>query len=288
MAEPGGDRRLALLLAYDGTAYHGWQVQPGAPTVQGVVADALRPLAGRAVRLTGASRTDAGVHALAQVATVGLPPTLGPDVVRRALDATLPRDVRVLDARVAPEGLDARRSARLKRYGYVLAPGPVASPFLRGYAWHLGRPLDVPAMRRALAALRGRHDFSAFCAAAGRDRDPTCTIRSVRVVERSGLVGVLASADAFLHHMVRNMVGAAVEVGLGRRPPAWMAEVLAGRDRRLGGATAPARGLFLVGVRYPVPLFPGWRHRGSRQAGPWPPRGGAGSKSGPAHSGPAE
>ena len=184
-----------------------------------------------------------------------------------ALNARLPRDVRVLAARTAPEGFDARRSARLKRYGYLLTTDGVPSPFLRGFAWHVGRALDVGAMARAAAALRGKHDFSAFCAAPGRDRDPVCTVRAVRVVHRRGRVGVLVSADAFLHHMVRNVVGTLVEVGLGRRPPRWVADVLARRDRRAAGPTAPADGLYLLRVLYPWTVFPGGRHGGPGRAG---------------------
>jgi tRNA pseudouridine38-40 synthase len=163
----------------------------------------------------------------------------------------------VLAARAVAADFDARRSARLKRYGYLVDRGAVALPFLRGYACHVPRPLDVPAMRAALPAVRGKHDFSAFQAAAGRDRSPVCTVRAARVVERGRLVAVLLSADAFLHHMVRNVVGTLLEVGQGRRSPGWVADVLEGRDRRRAGATAPAHGLFLLGVRYPLPLFPG-------------------------------
>ena len=259
---------IALLLAYDGAAYHGWQVQADIGTVQGTVGDALRPLVGATVLPVGASRTDAGVHALGQVASFVSPRPLAPSVVRDALNATLPRDVRVLAARAVPEGFDARRSARLKSYGYLIAEGAVHSPFLRGYAWHVPRPLDVGAMRAALTTLRGTHDFSAFQAAAGRDRDPVCTILAARLVRRGALLGVVVSADAFLHHMVRNIVGTIVEVGLGRRRPKWVVEVLAGRDRRRAGATAPAHGLFLLSVRYPFPLFPGaGRARRGRRLG---------------------
>jgi tRNA pseudouridine38-40 synthase len=213
------------------------------------------------VRLVGASRTDAGVHALGQVASVASPKPLAPAVVQAALNATLPRDVRVLAARAAPPGFDARRAARLKRYGYLIDRGAVALPFLRGYAWHVPRALDAPAMRAALPILRGKHDFSAFQAAAGRDRSPVCTVGAARVVERGRFVAVLLSADAFLHHMVRNVVGTLLEVGHGRRAPGWVADVLEGRDRGRAGATAPAHGLALLGVRYPLPLFPGGGRR---------------------------
>jgi tRNA pseudouridine38-40 synthase len=178
-------------------------------------------------------------------------------VAQAALNARLPRDIRVLAVRGVGREFDARRSARLKRYAYLIAEGPVASPFLRRYAWHAGAPLDAAALRAALAPLRGTHDFSAFRAAAGRDRHPVCTVRAVRVVRRGPLLAVVVSADAFLHHMVRAIVGSGIEVGRGRRPADWIAEVLAGRDRRRAGPTAPAHGLFLLSVRYSVPFFPG-------------------------------
>jgi tRNA pseudouridine38-40 synthase len=210
--------------------------------------------------VVGASRTDAGVHALGQVASVESAEPLVPPTVRAALNARLPRDIRVLAARAVPPTFDARRSARLKRYGYLVETGRVEWPFLRGHAWHVGRRLDCVAMARGLAHLRGTHDFAGFCAAPGRERDPACTVRAVRVVERQGRVGVLISADAFLHHMVRNVVGTLIEVGLGRRPADWVREVLAGRDRRLAGPTAPAHGLHLLRVLYPWSVFPGGRH----------------------------
>jgi tRNA pseudouridine38-40 synthase len=248
---------LALLVSYDGTAYHGWQIQPGTDTVQGRLRDALLPLAGPAVRVVGASRTDAGVHALGQVVGVSADRPLAAEVAQAALNATLPRDVRVLGACRVAAGFDARRGARLKRYGYVIAPVRVASPFLTRYAWQVPATLDLSAMREALGALRGRHDFSAFRAAAGRRRSPVCTVGAVRVVRAGPLLVVTVSADSFLHHMVRNIVGSLVLVGQGRRPPGWLAQVLEQRERRLAGPTAPAAGLFLLSVRYDAPLFPG-------------------------------
>jgi tRNA pseudouridine38-40 synthase len=202
------------------------------------------------VKVTGASRTDAGVHALRQVASVVTDGALPPERLQRALNALLPEAVRVTDSRLAPARFDARRSASGKRYLYLIDRAPAADPFTRRYAWHQPRPLDAAAMAAALGRLRGKHDFSAFCAAPGRGRTPVCTVRAARLVSRRTRLAVLLSADSFLHHMVRNIVGSLVEVGRGAREPAWMSALLEGRDRRLAGPTAPPQGLFLVRVLY--------------------------------------
>jgi len=247
-----GTRTLRLLLSYDGTGLHGWQVQPDVVTVQGLLLEAARPLFGPAVRAVGASRTDAGVHALRQTVSLSGDSRLPPAAVQAALNARLPESVRVTAAIEAPPGFDARRAALGKRYAYLIDNGRVAAPLARRWAWHVAAPLDAGAMQTALAALRGPHDFSAFCAAPGREADPACRVHAVRIVRRKAFVVVLLSADRFLHHMVRNVVGSAVEVGRRVREPAWLAAVLAGRDRRRAGPTAPAHGLVLVRVRYPV------------------------------------
>lgn len=219
--------------------------------MQGHVLAAARPLFGADARLIGASRTDAGVHALRQTASLSGRSSLAPAAVVGALNAALPPEIRVLDAVDAEPGFDARRAAQGKRYLYLLDRGRVPSPLLRRWAWHVALPLDAGAMRAALKTLPGRHDFSAFCAAAGRDADPVCRVRGVHVLERRARLAVLVSADRFLHHMVRVIVGSAVEVGRGARPPAWLAELLASRDRTRAGPTAPPQGLTLVRVLYP-------------------------------------
>jgi len=244
-------RTLRLTLAYDGTEFHGWQRQPILPTVQGLVAHACERILGATTRVVGASRTDAGVHALRQVASLSTSSTIDPQALQRGLNALLPPAIRVMKAEEATAGFDARRSARGKRYAYVLDGGACADPFLRRYAWHVPWQLDAPAMARALRAVKGKHDFSAFCAAAGRDRTPVCTVRATRVVTRKSRLVVLISADSFLHHMVRNLIGTLVEIGRGAEPSDWMEDLLARRDRTRSGPTAPPQGLVLLRVMYP-------------------------------------
>jgi tRNA pseudouridine38-40 synthase len=243
-------RTLRLTLAYDGTDFHGWQYQPTLPTVQGLIMAACRRVLGGRVKVIGASRTDAGVHALRQVVSLTTESRIAPAALGRALNALLPSAVRVTGSREAASGFDARRSALGKRYAYVIDRGPYADPFLRRFAWHVPVPLDPAAVRAGLRQVRGKHDFSAFCAAAGRGRSPVCTVRSTRVVSRGRRLAILVSADSFLHHMVRNLVGTAVEIGRGAAPPDWMTEVLESRDRARAGRTAPPQGLALVRVLY--------------------------------------
>jgi tRNA pseudouridine38-40 synthase len=176
------------------------------------------------------------------------PPALG-----RALNALLPPAVRVVDAREAPPGFDARRSADGKRYAYLIDRGTAADPFLRRYAWHIPFALDAGAMGEALRLVRGKHDFSVFCAAAGRGRTPICTVRSVRLLSRKTRLAILVSADSFLHHMVRNIIGSLIEVGRGARRPEWIGELLDSRDRTRAGPTAPPQGLALIRVLYEGP-----------------------------------
>ncbi len=239
------------MLSYDGTDYHGWQVQSGARTIQGTLVEKARRRFGAETRVTGASRTDAGVHALRQIASLTTPARIAAAGLRGALNADLPRDIRVLDAREAPAGFDARRAATGKRYAFLIDNAPIPSPLLARYAWHIPQALDVNAMRRALVALHGRHDFGAFCAAPGREKDPVCVVRALHVIRRKERLAILLSADRYLHHMARNIVGSVVDVGRGAHDADWLGAVLASRDRRRAGPTAPAQGLVLVRVLYP-------------------------------------
>ena len=256
-------RTVKLTLAYDGTGYAGWQRQAGAETIQALVEAVLRPLEGRAATVHGAGRTDAGVHALGQVASVRLAHPIGVDALPRALNANLPPAVRVLRAEEAGGRFHARFDARGKVYRYRLATGGVAHPMDLRYAWHVPQPLDLAAMQAAGALLQGRHDFAAFQAAAGEAATAT-TVRRISALRVAGepapdwrsttggggIVGIEVEGDGFLRHMVRAIVGTLVEVGGGRRDVAGVAAALASRSRGQAGPTAPARGLFLVRVDY--------------------------------------
>jgi tRNA pseudouridine38-40 synthase len=253
-------RTLKLTLQYDGTELAGWQRQKTGDSVQGLLEDALSRFEGGPVTVHGAGRTDAGVHALGQVASARV--TFEHDVATlvRALNAQLPENVRILAAEDAPAEFHARFDARTKTYRYLIRNGGIASPFERAYVWHVPQPLDVPAMRRAAAALRGRHDFAAFRSVGTDVPDAVRTLLASNVRDDcSGAawlgdtLPVLAyevTGDGFLRHMVRAIVGTLVEVGRGWRDPAQIETLLAAGDRGLAGATAPPHGLFLVRVDY--------------------------------------
>ena len=242
-----------ITLAYDGTDFVGWQRQADGTSIQGLLEDALGELDLRQVTVTGAGRTDAGVHAIGQVAGFSLERAIAPEQLVRALNGRLPGDVRVLSAMEVPAAFHARFDARSKAYRYRIWNADVASPFERRYVWHIGGHLDVGSMADAAGRLRGCHDFAAFQAAGSRTRK-TERVVSLSCVERPALDGPLVTyevtGDGFLRHMVRNIVGTLVEIARGRRPPDWIAEVLRSRDRTRAGQTAPAGGLFLVGVEY--------------------------------------
>jgi tRNA pseudouridine38-40 synthase len=242
-----------LTIAYDGTGFVGWQRQPAGTSIQALVEDACRPLTDRPVAVTAAGRTDAGVHALGQVASLRIDRPITPHALARALNARLPPAVRVRDAAEVPDGFHARFSARSKTYRYRIWNAEVLLPFERNYAWHVQAPLDTDAMRRAAKVLVGRHDFAAMQAAGSGVQTTVRTLFDVTVDRQDALVVVQLSGDGFLRHMVRNLVGALVEIGRGRRPPEWLAGLIASRDRTRGGPTAPAGGLCLVRVDYEEP-----------------------------------
>jgi len=248
-------RSIKLTLAYDGTAYAGWQVQPGRKTVQGVLEAALEQVTGQSIRVVASGRTDAGVHALGQVASFQTKSRLAADVFARAMNAELPHDVAVLAAVDVPEGFHALRDAVRKRYRYVIHDGPVRDVFRRHYCWqHHGR-LDAEAMDRAARLLLGRHDYSSFQSSGAERQTSVRTIHEIAVWRGQGgdahVITLEVEADGFLYNMVRAIVGTLVEVGRGARSESWVGEVLAAADRGAAGPNAPPQGLFLVRVDYP-------------------------------------
>lgn len=247
---------LKLTLEYDGAPFVGWQMQAEGRSIQGEVQAAIERLckiAPGAVRVTGAGRTDAGVHARGQIASITAPPSARPLPLKAwtgGLNALLPRPIACVRVEEAPPGFDARRWARGKRYVYSIYNAPVRSPLSAGRAWEIRRPLDEDAMRAALPQLRGQHDFSALRAG---DCSSQTTVREIRGLElfREGpRFRLEIDATAFLKQMVRNIVGTLVEVGHGKRTPDSLGALLLGRDRTRAGPTAPAHGLMLDEVFY--------------------------------------
>jgi len=256
-----------ILLSYDGTGFHGWQVQPGRPTVQGALAAALEKMTGERVLPQGSGRTDAGVHALGQVASFALEAEIPEENLLRALNRALPQSVRVLRLESVSEEFHARHSAVRKTYEYriferkieVLDEEKICSPFVGPYVWDCRWMLDAELMQQAAAMLCGTHDFTSFGASdldlAQREEgvagpNPVKTIYESKVMREDGLLRYRVRGSGFLHHMVRNIVGTLAEVGRGSMQVEEMGRILAARDRAAAGPTAPAQGLFLVSVEY--------------------------------------
>jgi tRNA pseudouridine38-40 synthase len=249
-------RNFKLVLAYDGADFSGWQVQPDTPTIQGTLASAIGRVVGEKVLPQGSGRTDAGVHALAQVASFGLQSPIPAENLAKALNDVLPASIRVLEAQEVSTDFHARKSARAKTYRYRIYRRAICPPFLARYVWHYPYPLDEGAMQQAAGLVMGEHDFTSFAAV-----DPE---RNCEDEERSNVRTIFSSGwerqgdefvytvrgSGFLHHMVRNLVGTFILVGKGTLKPADLTRILQARDRSTAGATAPASGLYLVSVEY--------------------------------------
>ena len=245
------DRRIKLLIAYNGTRYHGWQVQPQTATVQGALESCLSRITNTAVRLHGAGRTDAGVHALGQVAHFDTASPVTTSSLARGLNSLLPEDIAVRRAIDVSPDFHARYDAAGKTYVYQIHNHAVPSALHAPFAWHVPQGLDVPAMQEAARLLLGRHDFSAFRGASRFDtRRPVRFLYRLSLRKRSTRLFFVISADGFLYHMARGIVGTLVAVGRGAIPPEAIAEMLQTGHRQLAGPTAPAHGLFLAHVSY--------------------------------------
>jgi tRNA pseudouridine38-40 synthase len=258
-------RTLKLTLAYDGFEFKGWQIQPDFPTIQGVLAEVIGRTTGEKVLPQGSGRTDAGVHALAQVATFSTASPIPTDNLKIVLNDRLPPSIRVLKVEHVPDGFHARHSAIGKSYRYRMYRGEVVPPFLSRYVTHYPYPLDEAAMIAAAREVVGEHDFTSF-AAVDPDRStrlddmeediPIKHATNIRTILESQLhrdgeeLIYTVRGNGFLHHMVRNLVGTFLLVGRGTLKPEDLAGILAARDRRAAGATAPAEGLYLVSVEY--------------------------------------
>ncbi len=246
-------RTFKLTLAYDGSNYFGWQFQPGHITLQETLERVLRQITGEEIRVAASGRTDAGVHALGQVVSFTSATHLAAEVLQRALNAELPDDMAVLEAREAPADFHANRCAVRKRYRYQIYDGPIRDVFDRRYVWHVTGRLDELAMHRAAQALCGTHDFSSFETAGSERETSVRTVYELAVRRDPALaerISLEIEANGFLYNMVRAIVGTLVEVGRRKRDERWPAEVLAAQDRRAAGKTAPPQGLFLVRVDY--------------------------------------
>jgi tRNA pseudouridine38-40 synthase len=243
-------RRLKLVLAYCGTRYHGWQVQSNVLSVQECLESCLAKLTNGPVRLHAAGRTDAGVHALGQVAHFDTPSTIAAAALQRGVNSLLPDDIAVRHVAEVPMDFHARYSARQKTYAYVVHNHPLRAVFSAPYVWYVPQPLEVAAMHTAAQILLGRHDFSAFRASSCATRSPVRCLSRLAVKRRAARIIFVMRADGFLQHMVRNIVGTLVEIGRGKMSPEAIGAILHSRQRSQAGPTAPPQGLFLVRVHY--------------------------------------
>jgi tRNA pseudouridine38-40 synthase len=248
-------RNFKIILAYDGTEFSGWQVQPDAPSIQATLASAIGRVTGEKVLPQGSGRTDAGVHALGQVASLSLASAIPTANLVIALNDVLPPSIRVLECTEAAEGFHARKSAKAKTYRYRMYRGGICPPLLARYVWHYPYPLDFEAMQEAAALVEGEHDFTSF-AAVDPERGKEEKISNLRTVFSSRMSAAEGEfvyeirGNGFLHHMVRNLMGTFLLVGKKTIGPEGVSRILQDRKRSAAGATAPACGLYLVSVEY--------------------------------------
>jgi len=245
-------RNIKLTIAFDGTAYHGWQVQEGKPTIQGILREALGKITGEPVNLIGSGRTDAGTHARALVASFLTRSAIPPSSLVRAVNSAIPDDIRVTSAQVVPCAFHARSSAKTKIYRYQICRAAILLPHWRRDHYHYPYRVDLARMKQAASLFIGDHDFASFAAKSGAGA-PKSTIRHIcrcNLKSRGSLLWFTVEGNGFLHHMVRNMIGTLLELGRGRMSLAEFQSLFEARDRTRAGFTAPAKGLVLLRVRY--------------------------------------
>ena len=243
-------RNIKLTITYDGSAYHGWQIQPGLRTIQGVITEAIQDLLGSEVRLFGASRTDAGVSALGQVGLIQIDSPIPTENLAKAITDRLPADIAITEAVEVPEGFDLMGAVTSKLYRYTIFTGPVRPVLQIRHCWHLPTKLDITAMAEAAQLLLGKKDFKSFASAADRRENSVRTIFRCNVTAEDKWIYVDVEGDGFLYNMVRNIVGTLVEVGRGRWKPEKINEILEAKDRTAAGPLAPAQGLCLMWIEY--------------------------------------
>jgi len=245
-------RNIKMVLQYDGTRYCGWQWQKNALTIQAVMEEKIQVLTKEQVRVIASGRTDTGVHALHQVCHFLTHSDMDPDSIRKGLNSLLPEDILVRHAEQAPLDFHARYSVKSKAYEYRIHNREQPDLFLRHYAWHVARKLDIACMEACVSMLRGRHDFSSFKSARSDNLNPVREMirAELHAPSGEGLIRFVFEADGFLRHMVRNIVGTVVEVGSGRISPDEFLKIVEAKDRKRAGVKAPPQGLFLTMVRY--------------------------------------
>ncbi|MGN7613131.1 tRNA pseudouridine(38-40) synthase TruA [Magnetococcales bacterium HHB-1] len=245
--------RFRLTLAYDGQPFCGWQRQKNGPSIQEALEFALQKIAGRPITVMGAGRTDSGVHALAQEAHFDLQTDLSPETLGRALNALTARSIMISEIKAVDRSFHACRSAIGRYYTYKIDQSRHPSPFLQDRAWWFRYPLQIDRMAQAGQMLLGRHDFSAFRASSCQAKSPVKQIYALNIRKKGRVIEISVHGDAFLHHMVRNIVGSLVKVGRKEWSVAEFTAIFQGGDRTLAGPTAPATGLYLVAIAYPKP-----------------------------------
>ncbi len=246
-------RNIKLLIQYDGTLYHGWQIQTHGDTVQGKVLEAICAMVKNCpIRFVGASRTDAGVHAIGQTGNFWMPDTnsINSTSFYHGLNSLTPDDIIIADVQEADPQFHARFDACGKTYCYQIFNAKTPSIYHRRFSWHVRAPLNLHAMRHASKYLLGCHDFASFRASSCGAETSIRTVFSIHIQRCKGLIRVFIKANAFLHRMVRNITGTLVEIGMGKRAPEDIIHILQAKDRRLAGVTAPAAGLFLLKIHY--------------------------------------